>query len=139
MTAAAGQCLCGAVQYEAVVDKLVVGACHCRMCQQWTGGPLLAVTADKVAFDGEEQLLRYSSSKWAERGFCGKCGSNLFYRLANSDSYEMCLGTFDDPDQFAMEGEIFIDKKPNSYAFAGDHPRLTEVETFAKYKEYSGS
>ena len=43
----------------------------------------------------------------------------------------MCVGAFDDTDSFALNAEIFIDRKPASYDFAGDHPRLTEAETIA--------
>jgi hypothetical protein len=44
----------------------------------------------------------------------------------------MSLGAFDDPTPFRLSLEIFIDRKPDSYALAGDHPRWTEAETFAK-------
>jgi hypothetical protein len=30
-------------------------------------------------------------------------------------------------------GEIFVDNKPAGYAFAGDHPRLTEAEFLAQF------
>jgi hypothetical protein len=33
---------------------------------------------------------------------------------------------------FAMSLEIFVDCKPAGYAFAGDHERWTEAETFAR-------
>ncbi len=43
----------------------------------------------------------------------------------------MWLGTFDDQAQFKLAGEIYIDEKPASYEFAGDHPRLTGEEFMA--------
>ena len=49
----------------------------------------------------------------------------------------MCLGTFDDQSEFRMATEIFVDRKPDSYEFAGDHERLTEAETLARYKDYT--
>jgi hypothetical protein len=42
------------------------------------------------------------------------------------------VGAFDDSAPFRLAREIFIDKKPAGYAFAGDHPRWTEEETFAR-------
>jgi hypothetical protein len=45
----------------------------------------------------------------------------------------MCIGTFDDLSDFILTSEIFIDRKPDAYALAGEHPRLTEVETLEKY------
>ena len=50
--------------------------------------------------------------------------------LAN---FEIPLGLFDDPAGIPLVREIFIDRKPEAYAFAGDHPRLTEAEVMALY------
>ena len=137
MAAQRGQCLCGAVTFTAENVESDFGACHCRMCQRWSGGIFFATTSREVAFDGEEQIARYRSSDWAERGFCSKCGTHLFYRVVKSGEYEMCVGTFDDQSDFDLTTEIFVDRKPAGYSLAGDHPRLTEAETLEKYKEYS--
>jgi hypothetical protein len=45
----------------------------------------------------------------------------------------MCVGAFDDTGSFGLNEEIFIDRKPAAYGFAGDHPRLTEAETIARH------
>ena len=137
MTARTGQCLCGAVTFSTDDASPEHTLCHCKMCQRWSGGPFLTVTAANLVFEGKENLSRFQSSAWAERGFCNKCGSSLFYRLSKSDRYAMCVGVFDETDDFVMDEELFIDRKPAGYAFAGDHPRLTEAETMAKYKEFS--
>ena len=126
-----GQCLCGAVSYVAEGVANHFHSCHCGMCRRWSGGPGMAVNASSVAFNGEHNVGRYSSSEWAERGFCKQCGSSLFYHLKGSDDYILWLGTLDDQSAFTMAGEIYIDAKPNSYAFAGDHPRQTEAEFLA--------
>jgi hypothetical protein len=89
-----------------------------------------------VKFDGEENVAVYRSSAWAERGFCSKCGTQLFYRILDSDEYDMCVGTFDDQSEFVLALEIFIDRKPDAYALVGEHTRLTEAETLEKYKEF---
>ena len=128
-----GQCLCSAVKFSATHAEPMFGACHCRMCQRWAGGPFMATSTSGITFDGEENLVRFRSSDWAERGFCGKCGTNLFYKELQSDSYEMCVGAFDDTGSFGLNEEIFIDRKPAAYGFAGDHPRLTEAETIARH------
>ena len=36
---------------------------------------------ENVKFEGAENIVNYASSEWAERGFCRKCGSNLYYHL----------------------------------------------------------
>ena len=131
-----GQCLCGSVRMTAETVEAEIGACHCQMCQRWSGGIFLTATARGVKFEGMENISRYRSSKWAERGFCRKCGSLLFYRLLDTDEYEICVGIFDDQSDFALSGEIFIDRKPGAYALSGDHPRLTEAQTLEKYKVF---
>ncbi len=128
-----GRCLCGSISFTANEVEPEIGACHCRMCQRWAGCMLIAATARGLKFDGEEALGIYRSSDWAERGFCKQCGSVLFYRYLDSDEYELCVGSLDDPSDLNLTGEIFVDRKPDGYALAGDHPRLSEAETLEKY------
>ena len=134
---ATGHCLCGAVRFKAVVAKAGTLSCHCEMCRRWTGSALLAVSIapDAVSFEGQENIRHYASSDWAERAWCDRCGATLYYRLSvdgfGPRTYEMALGLFDDPGAFPMAKEIFVDRKPAGYAFAGTHPRLTEAEHLA--------
>jgi hypothetical protein len=86
-----------------------------------------------VSFEGEENISTFSSSEWAERGFCKKCGSNLFYRLKESGQTIMTAGLFDDEGRFVFEEQIFIDEKPAYYRFANETKDLTGAEVFAKY------
>ena len=128
---ATGKCLCGAVTFTAEEVDQHVHACHCSTCRSWTGGPMLAASVGSVSFTGQDNIKRFQSSLWAERGFCTECGTSLFYRLKEPDLYIMATGCFDDAEQFALEGEIFFDEKPSTYNFAGDHPRLTGAEFMA--------
>ena len=45
----------------------------------------------------------------------------------------MCAGAFDDQSGFHLVSEIFIDRKPPNYEFAGEHERMTEKEVYEKY------
>jgi len=74
------------------------------------------------------------SRAWAERGFCKRCGTNLFYRLKETDHYFLNMGTFEDQSLFTVTDEIYIDEKPAGYDIAGDHPRLTGEEFLASLK-----
>ena len=107
---ATGHCLCGAVSFTAEDVESHVHACHCSMCRTWSGGPMLAAQAGNVSFKGEQNIKRYASSEWAERGFCTECGSNLFYRLKEPPMYMMATGCFDDAEQFSLTGEIYVDE-----------------------------
>jgi hypothetical protein len=129
----AGGCLCGAVRFEASDVDTRIHACHCGMCRRWGGGPFLGVDARSVDFDDDDRIQRFDSSGWACRGFCGECGSNLFYYFKPEDRFSLCAGAFDDQSVFELADEIFIDHKPAVYEFAGERPRLTEFEVLAKY------
>ncbi|UTV29500.1 GFA family protein [Photobacterium atrarenae] len=132
--AVSGSCLCGKVTLKAEQADLHVGACHCGMCRKWGGGPYLAVEAgDQVTIDGEAFVSRFASSEWAERGFCSVCGTHLFYRLKDKNQYIVPAGLLDQQDKLVMSHQIFIDKKPEYYAFSNSTENMTEAEVFAKY------
>jgi hypothetical protein len=132
---ATGRCLCGAVAFAAADVESELHVCHCSMCRRWAGGPTFCARVGKVEFTGAEHIGRYDSSAWAERGFCTGCGSNLFYRLKESDQYVFHLGGFDDQTPFATASEIYIDDKPSAYDLAGSHPRLTGEEFLASLRQ----
>jgi len=94
----------------------------------------MAVDCGKeVIFEGEENVSTFSSSEWAERGFCKKCGSNLFYKLKDSGQYIMAAGLFDDEARFVFDEQVFIDERPSYYCFANETRNMTGAEVFAKY------
>jgi hypothetical protein len=135
-----GSCLCGAVQVVAKTMSDKVGACHCKMCRQWTGGPLLvADCGSEVFFTGEENLTVFDSSEWAERGFCKKCGSHLFYRFKQSNQYFVSAGLLDSSASFIFDHQVFIDEKPEYYCFSNDTQNMTGAEVFALYPSTSAS
>ena len=81
-----GGCLCGAVRFTARLKNRDVGVCHCSMCRRWAAGPFFAMECEgAVQVADETNLGAYRSSEWAERCFCKKCGSVLFYRLVGKD------------------------------------------------------
>ena len=133
-TPARGRCLCGSIKVVANNRSHSVGACHCSMCSRWSGGPLMAMDCGTdVTFDGEENISVFNSSDWAERGFCKQCGSHLFYRLKESQQYLMPPGLFDDNTDLNFDHQVFIDEKPDWYAFANKTEDLTGAEVFAQY------
>lgn len=131
-----GGCLCGAVRYTARRTGQF-GVCHCRMCQRWAGSALFGVLVPEAAMTVEGAPAAYRSSSWASRHFCARCGSVLWYRFDHgrdgTGDYEVALGSLDDPSGLPLAREINVDRKPDGWALAGDHPRLTEAETIALY------
>jgi hypothetical protein len=111
-----------------------VDVCHCRMCRVWGGGPFFAVTYEgELAVDGRDSVTVYDSSEWAERAFCNRCGTHLYYHLKGSPHYAIMAGLLEDQDDLSFEEQIFIDKKPGWYSFANETKNLTEQEVFEKY------
>jgi hypothetical protein len=138
MSPATGRCLCGTVRFTVESVEPHFHACHCGMCRRWAGGPVFAASVEGLTLEGSEHVATYASSEWAERGFCRVCGSNLYYHLKPADRYLVSVGCFDDATRFALAGEIFVDNKPAGYALAGDHERLTEAETLARFAAAQG-
>jgi hypothetical protein len=104
------------------------------MCRHWTGGPFLAVDCGtEVKFTGEANITVFSSSDWADRGFCKKCGSNLFYRLKGIEQYQIPPGLFDDDRGLEFNHQVFVDERPDYYEFANKTSDMTGPEVYAKY------
>lgn len=129
-----GRCLCGAVKFEASNVSRSLGACHCSMCRRWTGGPFLAVDCgSEVKFTGEANITVFNSSDWADRGFCKKCGSNLFYRLKGVEQYQIPPGLFDNDSGLEFNHQVFVDERPEYYEFSNKTSNMTGPEVYAKY------
>jgi hypothetical protein len=79
-----GGCLCGGVRYRLDRAPLWVAHCHCSMCRRaqgagfvtWAGFAEAALSLDA----GDDLLSRYQSSAAAERSFCRRCGTPLFFQ-----------------------------------------------------------
>lgn len=131
---ATGRCLCGAVTITLTGEQKDVGVCHCNMCRRWGSGPNMAIEVGKdIEIDGREHVTAYRSSEWAERAFCSKCGSNLYYRVIDADDYVICAGILEDQGSLVLTSQIFIDSKPEFYEFANDTKNMTGAEVFAIY------
>jgi len=84
-----------------------------------------------VQFDGKDKVKAYRSSDWAERGFCGECGTHLYYHLLPRDEYFLAAGLFAESAAFKFKRQIFVDRKPASYTFANDTEQMTAAQVFA--------
>ena len=87
----------------------------------------------EVVFTGEDNVAVYGSSKWAERGFCKRCGTHLFYRLKETRQHMVPVGLFDQDDDLTFESQVFVDERPAYYAFANKTHDMTAKEVFEKF------
>ncbi|MEM7614401.1 MAG: GFA family protein, partial [Pseudomonadota bacterium] len=120
--------------YTVKKDLDHVDACHCNMCRRWSGGVHFGVdlAPDELELEGTENIATYTSSEWAERAFCKICGSHLYYRFTMEGpacgTYSLSAGSLDDMNGLPLKKEIYVDAKPDGFAFTGEHPRMTEAE-----------
>jgi hypothetical protein len=132
-----GHCLCGSVRLVCP-EAREIGACHCGFCRRWGGGPLLAVhCGPDVQFEGSEHITVYSSSEWAQRAFCGKCGAHLYYKLLASGEYFVPAGVFESSD-FELVSQIYVDNKPSYYEFSNKTPMVTEQQVIEQFSAPGG-
>ena len=92
-----GSCLCGAVKFEITGPLRPVIACHCLQCRKQTGTYMSATATKDEYFRLTEQrgLKWYRSSPEARRGFCGECGSVLFWKGDGRDYTAIAAGSID--------------------------------------------
>ena len=78
-----GACFCGKLAYEADIDENLVGICHCRDCQVFSGSAyrMSAMTAPHNfrVTQGEPRYFDKlaDSGKTRRMVFCDTCGSHL--------------------------------------------------------------
>ena len=127
---ATGGCLCGGVRYEVRGPLREVLACHCSQCAK-TSGNFAAMTScakgDLILVE-EESLGWYRSSEAAERGFCRRCGGNLFWKPALGDSVSITAGTVDPPTRLRISEHIYVGSKSDYYEIADGLPQKHEWE-----------
>ncbi|MFV0492057.1 MAG: GFA family protein [Pseudorhodobacter sp.] len=135
-----GHCLCGAVKVSMTPGKPELSACHCGMCQRWTGSVLMSIESEQGSLTHEGPVKIYRSSDWAERAFCAECGTSLWYHLTIPDheTHFVAAGLFPDAGGLKLDHEIYIDRKPEGYAFAGNHQKMTQAEVEAFFASLGG-
>lgn len=87
----------------------------------------------EVAFTGEDNIATYSSSDWAERGFCKRCGTHLFYRLKETGQHMVSVGVFNRDEDLQFTHQVFVDERPSYYEFANETTNMTGKEVFEKF------
>ena len=112
-----GGCLCGAVTYAVNGPLRDIVACHCTQCRKTSGHYDAATQCAEgdLAITGAGALRWYRSSATAERGFCGTCGSNLFWRQPGQGTVSIGAGSIDGPTGLRMTSQIHADTKGDYY------------------------
>src|ERR1700685_2353224 len=106
----AGGCMCGAVRYQVHGTLRPIVMCHCSQCRRVTGHFMAATAARRADFKllAADELKWYPSSDEARRGFCGRCGSTLFWDGNGLDYLSIAAGSLDDFSGVAVGCHIFV-------------------------------
>ncbi|MDW4498185.1 GFA family protein [Sulfitobacter sp. D35] len=123
-----GACLCGAVRVEVTEREDWVSACHCDLCRIWSGSAFWGFAAPDAAVTVTGTPARYRSSSFAERAFCGTCGTHLWLRDDDADHYEFCPGLFEDLRDAPLTREVYADRAFACVPLEGTHPRVSRQE-----------
>jgi hypothetical protein len=125
-----GQCLCGQVTFT--IDAEPVGArmCWCRDCQRIaSGSATVNVLFPEEAVHYSGSLSKFEmvadSGNTVERGFCPKCGAQMYSRTVTPKGMPMRVraGTLDDPELMAPTALIWVESAPSWAALDPALPR----------------
>jgi hypothetical protein len=123
-----GSCLCGAVKYEVRGALRPVIVCHCTQCRKQTGSVMHATSANNADLKLTETrgLKWYRASAIAQRGFCGECGSVLFWKPDGKDYTSFTAGSIDGKTGLTTEGHIYCADAGDYYEICGEGYRLEQ-------------
>jgi hypothetical protein len=109
---ARGGCLCGAVRYEVRGPLRDVLVCHCVECRRWSGHVWAATAARR----DDVLLVKQAALRWmtspesesrARRGFCGECGSSLFWDAPGRQTISIAAGSLDPPTGLRTRAHVY--------------------------------
>lgn len=133
-TEAAGSCLCGAVCFTARLPSKWVAHCHCTRCRRahgaafvtWAGFPAAAVAIE----DSAQQLRWHVAEEGGSRGFCGRCGSPMFFKSERwAGELHIARALFGTP----------LDREPQAHVYYDTHVDWVQLGDALPRKHSPGS
>jgi hypothetical protein len=124
----AGGCLCGAVRYEVRGALRDVVNCHCSVCRRWHGhhGAYTSTALDGVRLVEDRGLVWYESAADAtpgvRRGFCGECGSSLFWHPNGAPAIAIAAGSLDAPTGLRTIEHVWTSRQGDYYEISDQLP-----------------
>ena len=98
------------------------------MCRKQTGHYLAFTAAwlEDFRLMQQDGLRWYRSSADSRRGFCGKCGSVLFFATDGDEKISIAAGSLDGPTGLHTAAHIFVADKGDYYSLdenVAQHPQ----------------
>ncbi|MEX1033625.1 MAG: GFA family protein [Cellvibrionaceae bacterium] len=109
-----GGCRCGEIEYSCAKPPSYVGNCHCLDCQKFTGAPFVNWATFKRGDFAltQGQPKEVSCTQGVHRGFCGDCGTQLYWRKDDQPVWiDITVGSLDNPLPYEPQGEAFVSRK----------------------------
>jgi hypothetical protein len=121
-----GQCLCGAIHFEAQEIPGVVYNCHCTRCRISHGAAFATqafAVRSTLKFHSGRELLKEYESTGGIRAFCSQCGSRLMNYAKNDGDYlSIAVACLDESYRGAPVADAFLDFKAQWHEPSGKIP-----------------
>ena len=135
-----GGCYCGGVRFAAVPPFGGAAHCHCSMCRRSHGAAFvtwLVTETERFALEPTATLEWFSSSAQSERGFCGRCGTTLFFRSSVCPGEtHVVLAALDEGHGVVPNAHCFSDQQVSWAPIADDLPRYeASSQELARFRE----
>ena len=123
-----GGCLCGQLCYQITGPRRDIINCHCENCRKSHGHVAAYTCVDKQ----DLVLTRQQSLKWFHdkspntwRGFCGECGSSLFWDARKGDSkISVSAGSLDASHGLRTIGHVYVSEAGDYYEIGDQLPQF---------------
>jgi hypothetical protein len=102
-----------------------VWICHCEECRRWHGhvSAFTAARREDLVL-GDERAVRWidspASDTRARRGFCGECGSSLFWDAGGRNTISIAAGTLDGDPGLRVAGHVYVSQRAGYYELPDD-------------------
>jgi hypothetical protein len=114
--------MCGQVSFRVSGALGTAVGCHCKQCRKGSGHFVVATSARTEQLEITGDVTWFAYKPGVERGFCGVCGSQLFWRNHTDASVSIMMGAFDEPTGLTIAGHIYTDAKGSYYDLPSDLP-----------------
>jgi len=137
---ARGQCHCGAVRFTVTGPLRDVLICHCADCLRHHGHASAHTRCGEgdIAFENDHGLKWHDTSATGSRGFCGDCGSLLFFRRKGLGGLAINAGVLDAPTGLRTALHLFAGSKPDYYEIGDDgvprHATMPPAQDMTKFR-----
>jgi len=131
-TSSRGSCLCGEVGFVAALPSKWVAHCHCSRCRRAHGAPFVTwvgFAADAVTVEDERSNLRWHiAEEGGMRGFCGHCGSPMFFKSARwPGELHIARALFLEPIDRAPQAHVFYETHVEWVAVGDELPKKSST------------